>query len=615
MCGICGIVNLKNGNVPKQKLLTMRESLSHRGPDGSGSYFDNNVGLGHRRLAILDLSKKGKQPMISHDGRYCITYNGEVYNFNEIKKELISPNFKFKSNTDTEVLLALYEKYKYKMLSFLNGMFAFAIWDSKNKSLFIARDRLGIKPLFYMIIDGFLYFSSEIKSLSSICSKMRLNENSISEMLIFRSVAGEETPYQGIKKILPGHYMVLKNSKLEMKQWWHKNEYISSNDKKNDFNYVNWFKKTFDESVKYRLISDAPVGILLSGGADSASIAAAISKNGDSGLSSYTMAFDDEKYDESNIVDDVVNKYNFKSHKLKISEKKLYKGLVESIEYNDEPLAHNHEQHILALSRLAKKSVKVLLAGEGSDELMAGYVRHRPVNYFYILKKINSLFGLLKKNNRMKKLNKMLSLKNVDDFILFNSCNILPSDLYNIGYKVETNFAYRKNKLAKAKAAYPFEPLRQQLIYDLSTHLVSLFDRLDRMTMAASIECRVPFMDHRIVEKIINAPSNVISSKLLSRGSKGKKLLYDSIGHRLPQSVMSGKKWGFGVPWSEYFKRDKILIAEMKNLSEMKFIKYLGFKKSVLDNLISEYYYGDNSNFNLLVQLYFTSLWYDIKIR
>ena len=614
MCGICGIAK-KNSNVSSQELVAMRDTMIHRGPDGEGIYIDQNIGLGHRRLSIIDLSDQGKQPMSTADNRFWITFNGEIYNYKKLRLQLEKKGIKFNSATDTEVILYMYKEHGPKMLDYFNGMFAFAIWDSKEKSIFLARDRLGIKPLFYYIDDNNFYFASEIKALDRYINKLNINTEKISELLIFRSVAGQDTPYEKIKRLLPGHYMKWEKSGISIKKWWDLSEKVKLNKNKSFDNYTNWFKTAFDKSVQYRLISDTPIGILLSGGIDSTSVASSIFKNGVNNMSSYTVTFEDTNYDESNLVNDISRHFSFKSHQLEIKQIDLLDGLIESIEYNDEPLAHNHEQHFLAISRLAKSNVKVLLAGEGGDELMAGYVRHRPVMYYHYLSKILPVLKLFKKNERIKKLVKLLDLNSEFDFILFNATNILPSDLINLGFEINDNFQFRRDVVNEGKSCYPDELIRQQLYYDIKTHLVSLFDRLDRMTMAASIECRVPFLDHNIVENIGAIPSDVLFSNLLFKNWRGKKLLIDSLGHRFPSSVLKGKKWGFGIPWVDYFRIDKKLRKELKNLPNMDFIKIFNFKKNKLELLISNYFLGDNSSFNLLNQLYITSLWYDIKIK
>ena len=273
MCGICGAVSTgEMSPLKNDQLITMRDLMQHRGPDDRGHINQAGVSLGSRRLAILDLSPRGHMPMSSEDGRYSITYNGEVYNFPELRTVLKDHGYSFRSNSDTEVVLNMYRHFGPRMLDQLNGMFAVAIWDEVEQQLFLARDRMGVKPLYYAEQDGVLYFASEEKALFAAGVKQEFDPETWEELLYFRYVAGERTPYVGVKRLLPGHYLTWKDGRADTTRWWHLAERARSIEIGPDV--VTWFRETFDDAVNIRRISDVPVGVLLSGGLDSSSVAA-----------------------------------------------------------------------------------------------------------------------------------------------------------------------------------------------------------------------------------------------------------------------------------------------------------------------------------------------------
>ncbi len=276
MCGINGILHLQSQNKVDERLLTkMRDSLEHRGPDDKGLFIENNLGLGHRRLSILDVSEAGQQPFISENGRYVMVYNGEIYNFKDFYSELKNNGFAIRTSSDTEVLLKLFELYGTKMLHSLNGMFAFVIWDKKERKLTAVRDRMGVKPLYYSFYKETFYFASEQKALFTAGVPLKMAQDGLEEYIFNRFVAGENTLYENVKKVLPGHILTLYESgKITNEKWWDLKTEIQNQSKIQ--NPVEWFRETFDDSIKLRMVSDVPVGVLLSGGLDSSSILASL---------------------------------------------------------------------------------------------------------------------------------------------------------------------------------------------------------------------------------------------------------------------------------------------------------------------------------------------------
>ena len=354
MCGIAGILYFDRSRSVEQDRLVSMDTLSHRGPDGAGIFIDNELGLAHRRLSIIDISERGHQPFFSPDNRYSITFNGEIFNFKELRKDLESEGVKFISETDTEVLLHLYIKRGKDCLDKLNGMFAFAVWDSVERSLFIARDRVGVKPLYYANVNQSFYFASEPKALFKAGVEPAIHTEVMPELLLFKYVAGEATVFRHVKRLLPGHCMTIKNGDLRIIRWWNLPEKVKANRERLPEKPFEWFEEAFYSSVKYRTISDVPVGVMLSGGLDSSSVAAALHKNGESNLSAFTFVFDDPLYNEGPLAALVARRFGLNLHTVELDQDKLVTALQESAWLYDEPLVHQNDAQMLALSKVAK---------------------------------------------------------------------------------------------------------------------------------------------------------------------------------------------------------------------------------------------------------------------
>ena len=560
MCGFCGVIHFDSQQTVENSLIQkMNAAIAHRGPDGSGVYLNSEIGLGHRRLSIIDLSENGRQPFYSKDNRYVIVFNGEIFNYLELRKDLENQGEKFYTQSDTEVLLRLYMIYGKSCLDKLNGMFAFAIWDTLNKKLFIARDRVGIKPLYYTIHQHSLYFASEPKALFAACVPKQFNDDILDELILFKYVAGENTCFKGIKRLLPGHFMEVENENIKFNRWWNLSEKISINRERIPKNPYEWFEETFYSSVAYRTISDVPVGVMLSGGLDSGSIAAALHYNGVSNVSAFTVGFDETEYNESHLAEMVCKKFGLNFNLITLTGDYLFDAIEDATVLHDEPLIHQNDAQMLALSKQAKSMVTVLLSGEGGDEFMGGYVRYKPLSHPSLLKLSGAISGLLKRLNssgivnRFDKLNRYVKGTSLDEMVLLNASNIYPTDFKKLGIKIELDkFKYRWDVLNEAKSVYQGDASRQAMYSDLFIHMVSVLDRNDRMTMGAGIECRVPFMDYRLMEMIPALPSDI-----LLKGKKGKWLLYNSVAQKLPSEVLNFKKLGFSVPWEKYMKNDK----------------------------------------------------------
>ena len=610
MCGINGEVHRdQTYPINERQVLAQRDTLTHRGPDDSGRYFGPGVALGSRRLAILDLSARGHMPMATVDGRFWIVYNGEVYNFGELRRSLEQRGCQFVSHTDTEVLLQLYSIEGPAMLSRLNGMFAIAIWDNHERTLFLARDRVGVKPLYYVSNGEALYFASEEKALFQNGLKPEFNSETLEELLCFRYVAGEETPHRHVQRLLSGHYLLWQDGDFKITRWWNLAERARELRGSLPRDPVEWFRETFDDAVRLRLISDVPVGILLSGGLDSSSIAGSVARQTTSSVAAFTVRFTEASYDEGPLARQVADKWGLDLHELYVSPDELLPRLIKASWLNDEPLVHGNDLHLWAISEVAKPLVTVLLSGEGSDETMGGYVRYQPLRYPALMSGIRRSFpkvaGALKLNGRLQKLSRFLELGGLDRFVLFNSCDALPEELRLIGLKPTAHFPFRERVLREAQELYPNEPVRQAMYSDQHTFLCSILDRNDRMTMGASIECRVPFLDYRLVEGLAALPTSVFFA-----GRKGKKLLRQAIGDRLPESVLGHRKWGFGVPWGNYFRQLPDLRGMLDSLPDMELFTQGAVNRESTKHLISDFLNGKNDHMMLVRQLLMIGIWH-----
>lgn len=606
MCAICGFVHRHPERpVSREKLIAMRDAMEHRGPDDAGVFIDKGMGLASRRLAILDLSARGHMPMSTPDGRYRIVYNGEVYNYRELRESLLNDR-ELVSDTDTEVVLHLYAKYGPEMLRHLNGMFGLAIWDSLERELFIARDRLGVKPLYYTVQDQTLYFASEQKALLAAGVESSFDTATWEELLCFRYVAGERTPLKNIRRLLPGHYLVWKDGSIETTRWWRHPEHGADQP---DVNAEVWFQQTFDDAVRLRLISNVPVGVLLSGGLDSSSVAMSLARQHDERLRTYTVRFSDRVYDEGPLAMEVAKAGNLEYNELFVAEDQLVPYLRRASELGDEPLSHANTLQLLAISEYAKPNVTVLLSGEGADETLGGYVRYQPLRYLSMLRRGRTLFDTAVRTfglrGRYAKLAKFLAMPHDDDFLLYNAADVLPAELRLLGFEPSDTFAYRRSVLDAAKSHYPEEPFRQAMISDQHTFLCSILDRNDRMTMGASVECRVPFLDYRLVEGLAGMPS----ATLLSRW-KSKSLLRNSIGDRLPESIRRHKKWGFGVPWHTHLRQSPELRALVNDLPDTEPIRTGPFERAKVRRVVDEFFASPANHNALILQMVLVSIWH-----
>jgi asparagine synthase (glutamine-hydrolysing) len=494
------------------------------------------------------------------------------------------------------------------MLDRLNGMFGVAVWDERERSLFIARDRLGVKPVYYAEHEGALYFASEAKALFAAGVPRRFDPAAWEELLCFRFTAGERTPFAGVRRLLPGHYLQWKSGEIRIVRWWNLAERARAARGNPPRDPAEWFRETFDSAVALRRISDVPVGVLLSGGLDSGSVAASLAAQFAEEAASFTVRFAEAGYDEGPLARQVADRWGLRYHELTVEPTRLLPMLRRASWLNDEPLVHGNDLYLLAISEYARSRVTVLLSGEGGDETLGGYVRYRPLQYPRALRLARPFFPALASTlglrGRMRKLSRFLKLGGLDRFALFNACETLPDDLTALGMQPTGRFAYREAVLAEAASLHPGEPMRQAMYSDHHTFLCSILDRNDRMTMGASIECRVPFLDYRLVERLAGMPT---AELLAGKGSKP--LLRRAVGDRLPVDVLQGRKWGFGVPWTTYLRRPGELREFVGDLPGMPFFHDAPFEARLLKQTVADFLAGDNTHESLLRQLVMIAIW------
>ena len=573
MCGICGIVLPKgSGRVLDAPLVErMRDTLVHRGPDGAGLFLDDGVGLGHRRLSIVDLAH-GAQPMAGAGGDLQIVYNGEVFNHPELMRQLQQAGREYRTHCDTETVLKLVEMHGAAAPEQLRGMFAFAVWDRRDRSLLLARDRFGVKPLYYVHAeDGALYFASEIKALLAAGAvRPALNHAALPDFLANHAPSGDETLFEGVRRLPPGHTLRWRDGRIEIRRYWDLHFAPAAQaDPRPDAELVAEYRERFTEAVRVRLMADVPLGMFLSGGIDSAAITAAMSTLVDEPIRTFSVAFAEREANELHYARLVADRYRTDHHEVVVSPDEFWDALPSLVWHEDEPLAHPSSVALNFVSRLAAEHVKVVLTGEGSDETLAGYNRYRAtiVNRTFgrryerftpsaLRSMVRGAIGTLPAGSRVRqKLNRTFLTRSADldtlyfdNFAVFARADqpaLLSAQTRERVRGIDPYAAYHA-----ALEATDADTLLNQLLYaDTKTYLHELLMKQDQMSMAASIESRVPFLDHPLVEFVARLPE-----RLKLRGLTTKWVLREAMRDALPPEILSRKKMGFPVPVGRWFR-------------------------------------------------------------
>ncbi|MBX3298141.1 MAG: asparagine synthase (glutamine-hydrolyzing) [Acidobacteria bacterium] len=606
MCGINGIAYSPTSakHACERQLIAMRDALYHRGPDAGGLYLDGRIGLGHRRLSIVDVAH-GAQPMSFGD--LTIVYNGEIYDHADSRSELAERGHRFNNRSDTETILHLYAEYGKDCVEHLRGMFAFAIWDKGTGELFIARDRFGVKPLYYSLDeDGSIHFASEIKSLLAAGSvRPEINYKALPDQFANHGTSGDETLFLGVKRLLPGHTLTWKDGRIEIREYWDlkfepKDETIS------DREAVEIWLQMFREAVKMRLMADVPLGMFLSGGIDSSAIAAIMSETVDEPIKTFSVAFDEREANELQYARLVSGRFGTDHHEITITPDQFFDELPRLVWHEDEPIGFIASVPLYFVSKLAGDHVKVVLTGEGSDETLAGYGRYaKALQMLSYGKKYEAATpgfvrdairgGVAKLPGGIgSKLGRTFLSRDADIVnLFFDNFGVFPRSMQREIFSRDTQsrigeldpFVLQNGWLKKTDA----DDLLDRLLYvDTKTYLHELLMKQDQMSMAASIESRVPFLDHRLAGFAARLPR-----RMKLRGSTTKWILREAMKGILPAEILDRPKMGFPVPVGNWFRGAYKHIVDEYVLSERALARGV-FDESAVRSLVARHNAGEN---------------------
>jgi asparagine synthase (glutamine-hydrolysing) len=567
MCGIAGIVDTDGiGPDDQRRVLRMRDQLVHRGPDDAGLFVDSCAALGHRRLSIVDLAG-GAQPLANETNAIWVVYNGEIYNHAALRHELEASGHVYRSRSDSETIVHAYEAWGDDCVTRFRGMFAFALWDAARARLLLARDRLGIKPLYWIQVGTRLIFGSEIKAiLASGEVEPRLREEAVPELLSMRSLAGDETLFAGIRSLPAGHVLSFAGGRAIPRRYWSIPPPPEVRAVRSRAEDVRRFRALLEESVRLRLMSDVPLGVFLSGGLDSSAIAALMAPMMGRPLDTFSVAFADRAYNELAYAREVATSLGANAHEVVMDDRDFFAALPRLVWHEDEPIAHPSSVPLHVVSTLASRQVKVVLTGEGSDELLAGYGRYPRALLNWragrlysrlpaslrarIAARASALPGIAGRYARRS----FLAVDHAAESTFFD--NFAAIDLRLQRQLLAPRFADQlrgdtvyAGMLSRFNETGRGSELDRLLYTDLSTYLVELLMKQDQMSMSASIESRVPFLDHHLVEFAATLPTD---RKLA--GFTTKRILREAVADIVPWSVRTRSKMGFPVPFGQWLR-------------------------------------------------------------
>jgi len=613
MCGIAGEFNFGSGAPANPAALARAtRAMAHRGPDDEGFHFEGELGLGNRRLSIIDLPG-GHQPISNEDETVWITFNGEIYNYRQLRPECEGRGHQFRTASDTETIVHLYEDFGPACLEHLRGMFAFALWDGHERRLLLVRDRLGVKPLFYRLEAGRLTFASELRALAELGEcKLEADPQAVYDFFGFRYVPAPGTFYKGVQKLLPGHYLLADRSGVRTVAWW--DVPPEEEDGGTAQGYAEQVIEVLRESVRLRLIAEVPVGVFLSGGTDSSAVVAMAAALGARPLRTFSVGFEEAAYSELPEARGVAKAFATDHRELVVRSSDLAEDLERLVAFRAEPIAEPTDIALYRISRLAAESVKVVLAGEGGDELFAGYPKYaadRLAGFVSALpREITQTLArwLPYRGRRLRLALETLSIADEAErsatwFASFS--------------REEREALFAPDFLAAVDAAHPARvfaqhlerasarsPLKRLLYADLKVWLPdNLLLRGDQLSMAASIEERVPFLDHKLVELAARIPG-----RLLTRGFQTKALLKDALRPYLPPSTVTRRKVGFAVPAAEWFRHSlKSMVASLVLSPEALGRGY--FNRQAMEQCVQEHFDGVRDRHKQLWALMNFELW------
>jgi asparagine synthase (glutamine-hydrolysing) len=624
MCGIVGVLHFDGTVVEPNLLKSMTDVIAHRGPDGQGVYTSGSVGLGHRRLAIIDLSSAGVQPMSNEVGTIWVTFNGEIYNFREIRQELCQQGHKFRSQTDTEVIVRAYEEWGIECLKRFNGMFAFGLWDERKRCLWLVRDRLGVKPLFYSHLPQCLTFGSEIKAI--LCHphvERTIDYEALAYYLALNYTPAPHTLFANIRQLLPGHYLLVDASgQVKDVEYWdvvYCEEYNRS-----EQSYIEEFSALLEDSIRLRLVSDVPFGVFLSGGADSSSVAYWMSRHMNEPVKTFSIGFGESSFDELEYARLVAQKLQTEHHE-QIVKADAATILPKIVWHAEEPTADSSMVAVYYLAQMARQQVTMALSGDGADEILAGYETYQA---YYL----HRLYGLLPKLLRRRAIAPLISNLPVSDTkvswdfklkrfvagaelppedahatwrMIFNAearAKLLSPVSDSLGVKADVLDLYR-TVFAKTNASHP---LNRMLYVDTRLYLPNdMLVKVDRMTMAHGLEVREPFLDYRLVEFAASVPPKLKLKHLRHK----KYLLKASMQKKLPSQILWRKKQGFNVPNARWINNElKPFVLEHLSSSSVRDMGIIDSK--AINSILNNHFSGLADNSHQIWCVLTLSLWW-----
>src|SRR6266852_5131915 len=632
MCGIAGILEFgRDDRADSAALRNMCQIMAHRGPDDDGFYTDGPAGIGMRRLSIVDLAT-GHQPISNEDGSLWIVFNGEIYNHLSLREQLIARGHSYRTHSDTETIIHLFEEYGRDCVQHLRGMFAFAIWDRNRKALFIARDRLGIKPLYYQLTPERLLFGSEVKVILAHGGiRPEFCRAALPEFLAFGYLSGEETFYSGIRKLLPGHTMEIGlNGRPEIRQYWDLDA-SSPHESRDENYYIRNYRELLEGAVNSHLMSDVPLGVFLSGGLDSSAVAALMTKIRREPIETFSVGYAEQTYSELPFARIVSDHIKSQHREVLVSEQDFFNALPHLIWHEDEPIVWPSSVSLYFVAKLARERVTVVLTGEGSDETLAGYTRYaftlrnqaadriyRSVTPEFLRKQVRGLITrspLIGASLRRKLAHTCLGVDSAawssfyfDNFLsAFSEAQQAPLLTDDTRERLTTGAAYKHvvGYWERSKG----EVLQRLLYTDIKTYLVELLMKQDNMSMAASIESRVPFLDHVLVEFATRIPREV-----QLKGLAGKVILKKAVEDLLPHSILYSRKLGFQTPWSGWLAGPRLDAIE-KLLVGTRSLQRGYFRREAIERIFSEHRAKYRDHYDRIWRLLNLELWHRVCLE
>jgi asparagine synthase (glutamine-hydrolysing) len=632
MCGIAGILEFgRDTRANPAALREMCRAITHRGPDDEGFYTDGAVGIGMRRLSIVDVAG-GHQPISNEDGTLWIVFNGEIYNHLALREQLIARGHRYSTHSDTETIIHLFEEYGADCVQHLRGMFAFAIWNRNTKTLFIARDRLGIKPLYYKLSPERLLFGSEIKAVFAHGGvRPEFNRAALPEYLAFGYLSAEESCYNGILKLLPGHTMtVAPDGTANIRQYWDLDA-STTHESRDENHYVQSYRELLEGAVQSHLMSDVPLGVFLSGGVDSSAVAALMTKLRRESVETFSVGYTEQTYSELPFARTVSDHIHSRHHEVFVSEDDFFGSLPHLIWHEDEPIVWPSSVSLYFVARLARERVTVVLTGEGADETLAGYTRYAftlknaamdrayrsmvPSFARRGLRDAIATSSLLSATLR-RKLEHTFLAKDGNSWASFYFDNFFSAfgaaeqnGLLTADFAQEAAPSTAYNNVLAYWEHSSGEMLQRLLYTDIKTYLVELLMKQDNMSMAASIESRVPFLDHVLVEFATRIPREA-----QIQGLAGKGVLKKAVQDLLPHSILYRPKLGFPTPWSGWLAGPRLETIRAM-LLEPRSLNRGYFRREAIEKLFDEHRAKHRDNYDRIWRLLNLELWHRVCLE